>query len=188
MNFIYPGLLKQLNVFLFLFFCSVFVNFCDGQNNQPPLEVVSKKDPPFLHYYGKNPPPQMQAVYFEAFGNSANLYSLNYERCLVLKKCRSYKWCRYSLRVGVNYFMEKLAVPMMMHFSKGDDFCFEAGGGWVPWFSAQKRVDGVAMFSGFRYQPGRTGLMARFAITPTYLVGQKNHWRMIFGFSCGWAF
>jgi hypothetical protein len=161
-------------------------NFSKGQNNKVVLEAY-EKETPFLHFYGKHPAPRINALYFEAFGNSANLYSVNYERCISLRKLESGKWIRCSIRLGVNYF-EKAAIPMMFHISRGLEYCFEAGAGWVPWFSSEKRVDGIAVFSGFRYQPKSRGLMARFAITPTYLIQESDHWRMLVGFSSGWAF
>ena len=136
----------------------------------------------------KHSAPEKNALYFEFFGSSANLYSVNYDRSIFVQTLKPGRWARISLRIGVNYFAGKYAVPLMLHFSRGREHCFEAGAGWTPWFSEDKRVDGIAAFAGFRFQPISSGLMARFGLTPTYLVQEKYHWRMIYGFSFGFAF
>lgn len=187
MNFICSRQWNGKKILSSVFGFFLIVISCEGQGIQPKNEA-SQKDTSFLHFIGRNPVPKKQALYVEWFGSAANLYSFNYERCIFMHKLESKKWVRYSLRVGINYYMEKYAVPLMVHFSTGIDYCFEAGAGWVPWLSDKKRVDGLAVFSGFRYQPERLGLMARFTITPTYLIQEQKHWRMIFGASFGWAF
>lgn len=181
--------------FLLIFVCLHFAAFCGGQNNAPGKELskteknhIEKKDTSFQYFIGKHPLPQRHSVYFEFYGSAANLYSLNYERCFFYHKSKSERWTRYSVRIGLNYYEKKAAVPLLLHFSAGREKCFEAGAGWVPWFSDKKRVDGVAVFSGFRLQPYKSGMMARFGLTPTYLVQEKRHWRMIVGISFGFAF
>ena len=175
-----------------LFFC--VSNFCTGRSilfkkelSQTNLYHQEKNDSTFPYFIGKHPVLDKQSLYFEIFGNSANYYSLNYERCIFLRSLHSDKWIRFSLRFGINHADKKFALPIMIHFSHGTDRCFEAGAGWVPWLSDTKRVDGIAVFSGLRYQ-NRSGLMARFGVAPTYLIQEKDHLRMIFGFSFGYAF
>jgi hypothetical protein len=180
---------------ILVFFCFLFSVSCVGQNIPPQKELSKteanqkeKQDSCFQYFVGKHPEPKQNSLYFEIFGSSANIYSLNYDRCFYMHKRKREKWSRYSFRIGINYFVEKCAIPLMIHFSTGREYCFEAGAGWVPWLSDKKRVDGVAAFTGFRFQPKKTGMMARFGLTPTYMVQEKSHWRMIYGFSFGLAF
>ena len=180
-------------IYLFFFLLSAF--FCDAQvgstekitANVADVQKV-KQDSTFPYFFGKHPTPEKNSFYFEIFGSSANLYSLNYDRCFFMHKLKREKWNRYSVRIGVNYYAERFAVPVMVLFSKGREYCFEAGAGWVPWFLDNGRVDGVAALVGFRLQPNKPGMLARFGLTPTYLVQEKIHWRMMYGFSFGYAF
>ena len=158
--------------------CFFFCFSCRGQSSPSGgLEVVT--------FYADLP--VKQSVYFEAFGNSGNLYSFNYDRSLLSIKRNSGRFNRYVLRVGVNYF-EKLAVPIMVLFDTGNEGYFEFGAGWVPWFSKEKRVDGVAAFAGFRYMPNEGGMTARAGLTPTYMIQGTDHWNMIVGVSVGYSF
>ena len=183
---------SYLTLLIFFFFLSLY---CMGGHVRSVGELLkseqgskTRNDSTLDYFVRRAPMPRMQSLYFEFFGNSANAYSLNYEKCIYQNKVQSGMWNRYSIRIGLNYYTEKYAMPILFHFSRGLESFFEAGAGWVPWLSENKRVDGIAAFSGFRYQPYRSGLMARFALTPTYLIQDKKHWRMIFGFSFGWVF
>lgn len=181
--------------FTLIIFYSLFSIISEGQNTSPKKELhktethkKEKSDSIFLYQCVTHSFPKKESLYFEFFGNSANLYSLNYDRSFFVQTLKPCRWARYSIRIGVNYFEGKYALPLMFHFSRGKEHCFEAGAGWVPWFSENKRVDGIAAFTGFRFQPVITGLLARFGITPTYLIQEKNHWRMVYGFSFGVAY
>ena len=186
-----------MNIFSFkLFFCCLLLTIlCGGWKSFQKKEVCKtenngqeKRDTAFPYFIGKHPLPKRYAVYFEFYGSSANLYSLNFERLLFLHTYKSGRMNRFSLRIGVNCNQEKYALPLMFHFSTGRVKCFETGAGWVPWLSEKKRVDGVAAFAGFRLQPTTVGLMARFGLTPTYLIQEKRHWRMLYGISFGFVF
>ena len=76
----------------------------------------------------------------------------------------------------------------MLLFNSGNERYFEAGAGWVPVCSGQKRVDGAALFLGYRYMSDEGGMTARAGLSPTYMIQSTDHWSMIFGFSFGFSF
>ena len=132
--------------------------------------------------------PLKNSFYVEFFGNSGNLYSLNYDRSFFAKKLKTLNFSRYVIRAGVNYFDNKYCLPLMILFDTGDEHFFEAGAGWVPCLEQGKKMDGVAFFLGYRYQPEHGGLMARAGFSPTYMMQGNDHWNMIIGVSFGYCF
>src|SRR5436190_1012218 len=101
----------------FLFFLLVVHSKAQttGQKTEPAKTQISKigrTDSSLQFWTGKNPLPDKNALYVEWFGSSANVYSLNYERCIFLHKLRYDNWARVSVSAGANWFLDKYAVPL----------------------------------------------------------------------------